>query len=133
MGTRFLATREAFVHEQYKAALVQAKASDSVLTVCFQDGWTNAPHGALRNRTLTMWEAAGCPAPGKRPGEGDQLATSGAGTTRVRYRTAVPLRTDTGSGIAEMCMYAGKGVGAIKDLPGAGELMERLWQECVRG
>ncbi len=133
MGTRFVATREAFVHQDYKAALVAAKSSDSVLTVCFQDGWTNAPHGALRNRTLTMWEAAGCPAPGKRPGEGDVLAMNASGNPRVRYRTGMPSRTDTGSGVAEMCLFAGKGVGEIKDLPGAGELMERLWQECLRG
>jgi nitronate monooxygenase len=133
MGTRFIATREAFVHQEYKAALVAAKSSDSVLTVCFQDGWINAPHGALRNRTLTMWEAAGCPPPGKRPGEGDVLATNAAGNPRRRYGTGMPSPTNTGNGIAEMCLFAGKGVGAIKDLPGAGELMERLWQECLRG
>jgi nitronate monooxygenase len=131
MGTRFVATREAFVHDDYKAALTKANASDSVLTVCFQDGWPNAPHGALRNRTLTMWEAAGCPPPGKRPGEGDVLATSSAGTDRLRYRTGMPLRTDVGERITEMCLFAGKGVESIRDIPGAGELVERLWQECL--
>jgi hypothetical protein len=28
-------------------------------------------------------------------------------------------------------LYAGKGVGAIDDIPGAGELVARLWKECL--
>jgi nitronate monooxygenase len=133
LGTRFVATREAEVRDEYKAALVAAKAEDSLLTVCFQDGWVNAPHGALRNRTLTQWEAAGCPEPGMRPGEGDILAVSAAGNNRVRYGTGMPLRTDVGTSenIRDMCLFAGKGVGDITDLPGAGELVARLWQECL--
>jgi nitronate monooxygenase len=131
MGTRFVATREAYAHPEYKTALTKAKAADSARSVCFQDGWVNAPHGALRNRTMTAWEAAGCPPPGKRPGEGDILAVNAAGKSRVRYQTAMPLRTDVGERIGEMCMYAGRGVGDIKDVPGAGEVIERLWQECL--
>ena len=131
IGTRFIATRESSVHADYKDALRRADASDSVLTVCFQDGWVNAPHGALRNRTLTMWEAAGCPAPGKRPGEDDVLAVSAAGTKRLRYRTGMPSPTDAGDKIGEMCLFAGKGVGEIRDIPGAGALVERLWKECL--
>ena len=104
-----------------------------MLTVCFQDGWPNAPHGALRNRTLTMWEAAVVRHPASGRVRGTLLATTADGMPRTRYRSTHPIRTDTGSGIAEMVLYAGKGVGAIKDLPGAGELMERLWKECLRG
>jgi nitronate monooxygenase len=131
MGTRFVATREAFAHVEYKAALSRAKAADSVRSVCFQDGWVNAPHGALRNRTMTEWEAAGCPPPGKRPGEGDTLAISAAGVVRRRYALFMPLRDDVGDRIGEMCMYAGRGVGDIDDVPAAGEVIERLWQECL--
>jgi nitronate monooxygenase len=131
MGTRFVATREAFAHAEYKNALVKANASDAVLSVCFQDGWVNAPHGALRNQTMKMWEAEGCPPPGRRPGEGDLLAVSAIGTKRIRYSTAMPLQTDAGDRIAEMCMYAGKSAGDVTDIPGAGELMERLWKECL--
>ena len=76
IGTRFVATKEAGAHDEYKGAITRAKAADTVLTVCFQDGWTNAPHRVLRNRTLEIWEAAGCPPAGKRPGEGDILATN---------------------------------------------------------
>jgi len=69
IGTRFVATKEAGAHEEYKTSIIRAKASDTVLTVCFHDGWESAPHRVLRNRTLELWEAAGCLPPGKRPGE----------------------------------------------------------------
>ena len=45
--------------------------------------------------------------------------------------TPLPTDTSVGDGIGELCLFAGKGVGAIRDLPGAGELVARLWQECL--
>jgi NAD(P)H-dependent flavin oxidoreductase YrpB (nitropropane dioxygenase family) len=134
IGTRFVATREAGAHEQYKGSIIRATASDTVLTVCFHDGWENAPHRVLRNRTLEMWEAAGCPPPGKRPGEGDIVATNAiTGTVNRRYRViggGSPAADDRGA-VTELAMYAGQGVDAIRDIPSAGELVERLWKECL--
>ncbi len=51
LGTRFVATVESNAHAEYKKALIGAKANDTALTVCFQDGWT-ATHRVLRNRTF---------------------------------------------------------------------------------
>jgi NAD(P)H-dependent flavin oxidoreductase YrpB (nitropropane dioxygenase family) len=131
IGTRFVATKEAAAHGDYKGALTRAKAADTVLTVCFQDGWVNAPHRALRNRTLEMWEAAGCPPAGKRPGEGDILATNAiTGATKRRYAASSPFPDDRGA-IVEMSLWAGQGVDAIRDIPSAGELVGRLWKECL--
>jgi nitronate monooxygenase len=131
MGTRFLATREAGAHDEYKNMITRAKASETVLTVCFREGWGNAPHRVLRNRTFTMWEAAGCPPAGKRPGEGDILATNElTGATRTRYSTAHPVPGDRGA-LAELALYAGEGVDAIRDIPSAAELITRLWKEAL--
>jgi nitronate monooxygenase len=58
--TRFVATKEAGAHEECKTSITRAKASDTALTVRFSDGGENASHRVLRNRTLEMWEAAGC-------------------------------------------------------------------------
>ena len=130
LGTRFVATREADGHPEYKAALVRANREDSVLTICFQDGW-NAPHGVLRNETVARWEAAGCPEPGKRPGEGDIISTNRlTGAAKRRYSVSGPRRDDTGR-VLELALWAGKGVGEIRDLPPAGELVARLWKECL--
>ena len=131
IGTRFLATKEANAHDDYKAAITRAKADDTVLTVCFHDAWPNAPHRVLRTRTFEMWESAGCPPPGQRPGEGDILATNaGTGATKRRYQGAPPVPGDRGT-IAEMALYMGEGVESIRDLPSASELVARLWKECL--
>lgn len=48
MGTRFLATRESRAHLAYKVAIVKAGKNSTVLTVCFDKGWTNAPHRIIK-------------------------------------------------------------------------------------
>src|SRR5207248_11292885 len=79
LGTRLMATQESSAHAEYKKALVQAHATDAAMSVCYQDGWPGATHRTLRNGTLNRREAAGCPPPGKRPGEGDVVATRANG------------------------------------------------------
>ena len=128
LGTRFVATVESIAHPAYKQAIIAAYAKDTALTNCFQDGWA-ATHRALRNRTFGMWDAAGCPPPGKRPGEGDVLATRPDGTKIRRYRMESPLRDSEGA-VTECALYAGRSAEYVKDLPAAGELVQRLWREC---
>ena len=131
VGTRFIATTEAQAHEEYKAALSRAKASDTVLSICFQDGWPNAAGRTLRNRTVDMWEAACCPAPGKRPGEGEVLTTNAVtGSSKRRYAIGAPGPNDRGK-ISELPLWAGRGVDAIRDIPSAADLVPRLWRECL--
>jgi nitronate monooxygenase len=130
LGTRFVATIESNAHPAYKKAVIAARARDTALTVCFQDGWS-AMHRALRNRTFIMWESAGCPPPGKRPGEGDVVATSPTGQKFRRY-WAEPPGQDLQGLPAESALYAGLSVEFVKDLPAAGELVHRLWQECEK-
>ena len=72
-----------------------ATPATAVLTNCFQDGWP-AVHRVIRNRTVIEWEAAGCPLPGNRPGEGDVLATRGDGAKVLRYSIGVAKRDYSG-------------------------------------
>jgi nitronate monooxygenase len=131
IGTRFVATKEANAHDVYKRTIASARATDTVLTTCFQDGWPNAPHRTLRNRTVEMWEAAGCPPGGNRPGEGDIVArNAAAGTTTRRYSPIHAVPGDQGS-LTELVLYAGQGVDVIRDIPSAGDLVTRLWKDCL--
>lgn len=130
LGTRFVATRECSAHEKYKAALVEADGSQTVLTVCFDGGWPHAPHRVLRNGTFVRWEAAGCPPPGKRPGEREVVARRPNGSEVPRYATPLPLQSFTGAQLLDCALYAGEGVGAVRDIPPAGDLVARLWKEC---
>jgi nitronate monooxygenase len=131
LGTRFVATRESFAHQVYKDALLRANKDDTVLTVCFQDGWPNAPHRVLRNGTFNRWDAAGCPPAGKRPGEGEVVATRPDGGKVMRYAFFHPNAALTGSQLLDLALYAGDGVGAVRDIPSAAELVTRLWKDCL--
>jgi nitronate monooxygenase len=131
LGTRFVATLESRAHPEYKRALLAANGHDTVYTTCLSKGWPNAPHRILRNPTFTMWEAAGCPPAGRRPGETDVVARDGD-TSFERYRTRAPLASMTGA-VMEMGTYAGMGVGSVRDLPAAGDLVRRLWREFQQG
>ena len=131
LGTRFVATRENSSHQEYKNALLKADKSDTVVTTCFEGGWPNATHRVLRNSTFIRWDAAGCPPVGKRPGEGDVVATRADGRPVVRYAITSPLASFTGNQLLDCALYAGEGVGVVRDIPAAGDLVSRLWKECV--
>ncbi len=107
LGTRFVATIESSAHSDYKKALLSAHARDTALTICFQDGWS-ALHRALRNRTFVMWESAGCPSPGRRPGEGELVTTRTSGEKVLRY-SAYPPDRDFHGAAGEMALMAGLG------------------------
>lgn len=124
LGTRFVACVESAAHDDYKAALVAAEASQTALTICFDGGWPHAQHRVLRNATLDRWEAAGCPGPGGRPDE-DRMPVSRGGDGIPRYADFPPLAGDVGA-VDEMCLYAGAGCGSIADVPAAAELVARL-------
>ena len=129
LGTRFVATQESRAHDIYKRRLVESRAKDTALTVCFDGGWPYAAHRVLRNSTLDQWEAAGCPPAGRRPGEGDRTATEPGGRDFLRYEDTPPRATMVGNAEA-MCLYAGTSCEDIRDVPAVSELMQRLWNEC---
>jgi nitronate monooxygenase len=124
MGTRFLATPEADVHPGYAERLVAAGADSTVLTHVFDGGWPDAAHRVLRNSTYTAWEAAGRPASGERPGEGETVAEV-EGVAIPRYAADEPRRATTGD-IEAMCLYAGCGVGLVTAVEPAAAVVERI-------
>jgi nitronate monooxygenase len=129
LGTRFVATRESLAHEEYKQALVAA--TETALTVCFDGGWAGAVHRVLRNSTLEAWEAAGCPLPGFRPSEGETVACDSDGDAIPIYDSTAPRLGMEGE-IERMCLYAGESCRGIQDVPPAGELVVRLWEQVQR-
>src|SRR2546429_9366742 len=68
--------------------------------------------------------------PGKRPGEGEVVATRPDGSKVLRYDYRSPYRGMEGA-VTECAMYAGLSVDFVKDIPTAGALDEGLWQECM--
>jgi hypothetical protein len=52
------------------------------------------------------------------------------GAVKRRYGTSNPVPDDRGA-VTELALWAGQGVDAIRDIPSAGELVGRLWRECL--
>lgn len=131
LGTRFLASTEAAAVDAYKARVVAARAADTVFTDLFDIGWPRANHRVLRNTTYTAWEAAGRPAPGARPGEGEEIGTIPAGAERVplpRYAVMPPMSGFEGD-LEAAALYAGESVERIDAVVPAAELVTRLLDE----
>ena len=106
MGTRFVASSEADLHEGYKARVVAADAGEAVETRLFDIGWPDSPHRVLHNETMAEWERAGRPPSGARPGEGEIVGHHPDGTPALRYHIASATTGFQGDWAATP-MYAG--------------------------
>jgi len=130
IGTRFLASAEVAAHEHYRERLLAACENDTVyLERLFDIGWPNAPHRALRNPTVTAWEAAGRPLAGNRPGEGEVVATSKSRGPVVRYG-AVPPMADVEGDLEALPMWAGQGVAQLRKVQPAAEIVQEIHDEA---
>jgi NAD(P)H-dependent flavin oxidoreductase YrpB (nitropropane dioxygenase family) len=129
IGTRFLASREATIHPRYRELVLGASENDTAFAEeLFDIRWPKAPHRVLRNKTVEAWEAAGRPPSGKRPGEGEVIATSANGPV-VRYQscTATP---DTEGDIDALPLWAGQSAGLVSKVQPAAEIVCEIVDEA---
>ncbi len=130
IGTRFLASSEASIHPHYRDRLLKASESDTVhLQDLFDLNWPDAPHRVLRNKTVTDWEVAGRPETGKRPGQGEIVARSKSLGEILRYRAYTP-GVDAEGDIEALSMWAGQGVGLVKKLQPAADIVHEINDEA---
>ncbi|MGN6380694.1 MAG: NAD(P)H-dependent flavin oxidoreductase [Gaiellales bacterium] len=129
MGTRFVATREAPMHEIYKQRVVSSAETGTVHTRLFDGGWPDAPHRVLVNETVEQWMAAGRPKPGSRPGEGDVVATE-HGEPLVRYSDSPPT-PDTEGRPELLALYAGQSSGLVRSVEGARDVVQATVRDAA--
>ena len=126
LGTRFLLAQEMPIHEEYRRRLVGAAETDAQWYAnLYEVGWPDAPHRAIRNSTAEVWEAAGRPAPGSRPGEGDVIAQFASGESILRYEPGAPLVGTTGD-VEALSLWAGQSVGLARQSQPAAEIVAEL-------
>ncbi len=106
LGTRFIATPEASVHERYKQAVLAADVDGTTLV-----GPRNLPIRLLKNAFTEKFHASGAP---------DQEALYKATTLKQ-----AALEGDVANGKVE----AGQTAGLVDDIVPAGELLKRLAAE----
>jgi NAD(P)H-dependent flavin oxidoreductase YrpB (nitropropane dioxygenase family) len=130
IGTRFLASHEAAIHRRYQEFLLRASETDTIyLDNLFDVRWPNAPHRTLRNETVEAWEAAGRPESGRRPGEGEVIATSRSSGPIVRYQSYTP-GPDAEGDIDALSLWAGQSVGLVSKLQPAREIVREIAEEA---
>ena len=126
IGTRFLATDEAGIHPTYLAALIAARAEDTVLTEAYEIGWPiTAPHRVLRSSIETADTFTGEVVGEKPHPYTGEVAPIG------RFEKVVPTAKTTGT-IEAMSFFAGESVGEVKRMQPAAQIVRELAGEAER-
>jgi nitronate monooxygenase len=128
IGTRFLASAEVAIHPRYRELLLSAKETDTAYGTLFDVGWPDAPHRTLRSKVHDAWEAAGRPPTGARPDEGRIVGRGPTGEVKA-YESYTPCVTDEGD-IDAMSMWAGQGVGLVRKIQPAAEIVREIADEA---
>ncbi|ONK74101.1 uncharacterized protein A4U43_C03F2780 [Asparagus officinalis] len=130
LGTRFLASTESFAHPLYKKSLVELDKTEYT-NVFGRARWPGAPHRVLQTSFFNDWKNL--------PDHENEENQPVIGHTIIHGREkeircfagTVPNATMTGD-IQSMVMYAGQGVGLIKEILPAAEIVTRLVEEAKR-
>ncbi len=117
IGTRFVATSESGAHPSYRQALVDAAATDTVVTEAFSVWWPDSTHRVLRC-ALVAAEALDEEFAGDAGGDGEPFSIP-------RFAVRPPNRATRGH-IEAMALYAGQSVGAVKAIVPAAEVVREL-------
>jgi nitronate monooxygenase len=126
LGTRFLLAHEMPIHEEYRRRVMNAAETDAQWYAnLYEVGWPDAPNRSLHNSTAEVWEAAGRPPPGSRPGEGDVIAHFASGEEILRYEPAAPMVGTTGD-IEAISLWAGQSVALARRPQSAAAIVAEL-------
>lgn len=132
VGTRFVATQEASIADEYKQRIVDCDTAGTELTHIFgREHPLFNPIRVLRTSLVAEWNAkvneiAVGPEHHPQVGEMDLL---GQQVPLHRFTNMVPMQGATGS-FDELPMLAGEGLGLIKDLPSAVDVVARMAAEA---
>ena len=124
LGTALMMTGESFAHEVHKQRLVQAKASEVLLTEDFHVNWPPLAAVHVLPNAVTRGER-GDPFTSERQVIGEE-----EGRPIYAFSTDSPLRSMTGE-LETMALYAGLGVGRIDTIVPAAERLARIAQEAA--
>lgn len=124
IGTRFIASEESEAHPAYKQRLLAAQGGDTLRTERFSVGWpAGAPHRVLRTPAAEGHYQPGGPVARARIGER---------VIEVPPFSSAPPTIHTEGEIEAMALYAGQGVGAIRAIRPAAEIVRELVAEAER-
>jgi NAD(P)H-dependent flavin oxidoreductase YrpB (nitropropane dioxygenase family) len=133
LGTRFVATDEAFISDEYKRRVVASGAEDTFYSEFLYDvNWPDVPHRALKTRAYDEWVAADRPPSGQRPGEGEAIGTLHRpwGELEISRWTSF-MATPWFDGDLEYApLWAGESAELVHEILPAGEVVRKIAAEA---
>ena len=131
LGTRFLASTESRAHSHYKRRLLEADEEGTVRTILFGHGWPNAPHRTLRTAFVQQWLGQEARGQQSRPDEPvvGQTVVGGQLMPVLRFM-GFPPNCEAGGDIDSMDLLAGQGVGLVREVKPAGQIVHELVTEA---
>jgi NAD(P)H-dependent flavin oxidoreductase YrpB (nitropropane dioxygenase family) len=132
LGTRFVASEEAWIHSHYKERVVAGRATDTEFAEdLFYGGWPDAPHRYLKNNTSRSWNEAGRPPIGARPGDNEVVGRMGRPWATVewhRYDSGMLLPTFQGDP-EDVVMWSGLSIDMVNEIKPAAAIVRDLVRE----
>lgn len=134
VGTRMAATIEGDIAPGYKQRLVDAQGEDTVLTSLFgRDLPAFNPMRVLRNAIVDEYAGREITLDGL-PGEQPVIGSMPLGGVDIplnRFSNIVPMSHATGN-LDQMPLLAGQGVGLIRDLPAAADIIATMMADAAQ-
>ena len=125
VGTRFAAAIEAGAHPIYQKALVKAEAEDTIFTDEFATGWPNAPHRVIRSSLEAAKSAS-------EDVVGERYIRGANEWAPVRRLQPIAVTAEVKGKIEAMPHWAGEGVGSVKSVLPAAEIVKQLSSEAEK-
>jgi NAD(P)H-dependent flavin oxidoreductase YrpB (nitropropane dioxygenase family) len=133
IGTRLVATIESEAHDGYKARVVAAQATDTVVTGMFgPDNPDFNPTRVLRNRVVREFQdrpdevptdTSGLPVIGHMDLGGEHL-------TMHKFSYLIPTRGNTTGDLEEMALLAGQSVGLVNSIVPAADVIADMTEQA---
>ncbi len=127
IGTRLIATPEAYAHPVYKQKILDANENQTVRTTLFGFGWPNAPHRTLRTPFVERWLSEEMRGSEQRPDEPriGETKIGGQPVPLLRFM-GFPPTPDASGDLESMDYLAGQGVGLVKEMKPAAEVVREF-------
>jgi NAD(P)H-dependent flavin oxidoreductase YrpB (nitropropane dioxygenase family) len=135
VGTRMVASTEAYAHVNWKRRLVYTRdENDTVRTTMFGPEWPDKPMRVLRNRVVNQWAGREdqIPNPPPPPATVGETIFAGGPYTLPKFSVILPTRDTTGD-FEEMCWTAGiVSAQRIHEILPAAQIIEEMVADAHR-
>jgi enoyl-[acyl-carrier protein] reductase II len=131
VGTRLIASQEAYAHAEYKRRVVTAGLADVTRTSIFGVEWPDQEMKVLANRVVREWagKSQRTPAQSDPPRLIGRMPFAGMDYPIPQFSSMLPT-PDTEADLEEMCLAAGDSVALVHDVQPAATIVRVMMAEA---